>query len=219
MSKEITIRSHKLLAPQLDYILVDGSDSMKSKWWDTLASLEGFLDVLRSNNINSHGIITVFDSYNLDCVQRDSTLDTWRRFADDPIGSTWGGTPLYDAINLMGRHLRELDPPKCSIVIVTDGDENGSRHTDATQARAILDWCRAKGWQVTFLGADFNNSAQAKLLGADESNSIGVRKMLMKAAGEELGKKRAHHAQSGTDISFSSEEKQTFGGYLPGPAS
>jgi hypothetical protein len=65
------------------------------------------------------------------------------------------GTPLFDAINMMGRELQALNPPRCSIVIITDGDENGSRHTTADQARAILDWCRAQGWQVTFLGADF----------------------------------------------------------------
>lgn len=218
MSTEIAIRNRTLLAPQLDYILVDGSYSMQSKWWETLASLEGFLDVLRAQNINSHGIVTVFDSRNLDSVQRDSTLDAWKKFSEDPLGSTWGGTPLYDAINLMGRQLRELDPPKCSIVIVTDGDENGSRHTDVTQARAILDWCRAKGWQVTFLGADFNNSRQAALLGANESNSVGVQKLLMKAAGEELGRKRARNAISGAEISFSNDEKKNFGGYLAGPA-
>lgn len=218
MSKEIAIRNKTLLAPQLDYILVDGSFSMQKHWWDTLASLEGFVDVLKSQNINSHGIISVFDSYNLDCVQRDSTLDTWKRFSDDPLGSTWGGTPLYDAINLTGRHLRTLDPPKCSIVIVTDGDEMGSTHTNAVQARAILDWCRAKGWQVTFLGVDFNNKEQARLLGANDENMIGVRKEKLALAGKTLGEKRARNAQSGTDINFTKDEKDNFGGYLTGPS-
>jgi hypothetical protein len=123
-------------------------------------------------------------------------------------------TPLYDAINLMVRRLAALDPPKCSIVIVTDGDDTASVSTNVTQARALLDWCRAKGWQVTFLGADFNNMHQAALLGADASNSIGVQKQKLLEAGKSLGEKRAKHAKFGDDINFSPEERKTFGGYL-----
>jgi hypothetical protein len=205
-------RTGTLQAPQLDYILLDGSSSMMGKWWDTIGALEAYVDVLKSQNINSHGIIQVFDSHNLDNVQRDDTLDNWTSLTD--VGAHWGMTPLYDAINLMGRKLRDLAPPRCSIVIVTDGDENGSRHTNHDQARAILDWCRAQGWQVTFLGADFNNSSQAKLLGADASNSIGVRKALLADAGKSLGEKRAKHALFGDDINFSEDERKNFGGYL-----
>ena len=32
-------RSGQLLAPQVDYILVDGSQSMTDKWWESLAAL------------------------------------------------------------------------------------------------------------------------------------------------------------------------------------
>jgi len=205
-------RSGTLQAPQLDYVLLDGSSSMAPKWWDTVAALEAYVDVLKSQNIHSHGIIQLFDSHDLDCELRNDTLDKWGRLND--LGYHGGMTPLYDAINLMARKLKDLDPPKCSIVIVTDGDENGSNHTTADQARAMLDWCRAKGWQVTFLGADFNNSTQAKLLGADDTNSVGVRKQLLKDAGKALGEKRAKHALYGDDINFSEDERTKFGGFL-----
>jgi hypothetical protein len=200
--------STALQAAQLDYFLVDGSGSMTSKWWDFMAAMDGFADVLKAQNIASHGIVTVFEGNNLSSTQRDALIGEWPTFSADPLVSQWGGTPLYDAINLMGRELRDLAPRNCSIVIVTDGDENGSRHTTHAQARAILDWCRAQGWQVTFLGADFNNSRQAALLGMDECNSLGVRKTKV------LGTKRANHARSGIDINFTSDEKSTFGGFL-----
>lgn len=207
-----------VLAPQLDYFLIDGSSSMSDKWWEMLAGLDEYMKVLKSMNIASHGIVHTFDSRDLHCVQRDSLISTWDTFIDDPIGLNSGMTPLYDAINLMGRRLADLDPPNACIIIVTDGEENCSSHTDVHQAHAILDWCRAKGWQVVFLGADFNNSRQAKALGADESNTIGVRKMLMKDAGKSLGEKRARHARAGTDITFTEDERKTFGGYLTGPS-
>lgn len=218
MAQDVTNRSGTLLAAQLDYILLDGSGSMMSKWHETLAGLDGYMGALRAANIASHGIVSVFEGQRLDHIQRDSIIAEWGLFTRDGLQSGWGGTPLYDAVNLMGRSLRDLDPPRASIVIITDGMENGSRHTSAVQAKAILDWCRAKGWQVTFLGADFNNSQQAKLLGANPSNSIGVQKMLMHEAGKLLGEKRVRNILSGDDISFTDEEKKDFGGYLAGPA-
>lgn len=218
MTHALVNRTGTLLAPQLDYILIDGSGSMIDKWYDTLAALDGFMDTLRGMNIASHGIVNVFDSRNLSNIERDSVIGDWPRFSVEPIRCPGGMTPLYDAINLMGRELRALNPPRASIVIITDGDENGSRHTTHEQARAILDWCRAKGWQVTFLGADFNNSKQAKLLGADESNSVGVQKRLLGEAGKALGAKRVRNALFGEDMNFTADERKNFGGYLNGPS-
>lgn len=205
----LATRSTRLLAPSLDYFLVDGSGSMQNKWWETLAALDGFLSTMKTASAASHGIVSVFSGRDLQMIQRDSLLADWKPFCVEPLASTWHGTPLYDAINLMGCHLRDLAPTRCSIVIVTDGIETGST-TSSEQARAILDWCRALGWTVTFLGADFNNSSQAKLLGADSQNSLGVRLELISEAGKLLAKKRL----SGSDISFSDDEKLQFGGYL-----
>jgi hypothetical protein len=209
---QLAHRPGKLQAAQLDYILLDGSSSMMGKWWDSIGALRGFMDVLTAQNIGSHVILQVFDSHDIESIQKDCTLADCGDLSD--IGAHWGMTPLYDAINLMGRRLRDLDPPKCSIVIVTDGEETGSKVTTADQARAILDWCRAKGWQVTFIGADFNNCKQAQLLGADDSNSLGVQKTRLLETGKALGEKRVKHALFGDDINFSEDERKNFGGYL-----
>lgn len=214
MSTSLTTRSTKLLAPQLDYLLVDGSSSMRDKWRQTLGALENFKSVLLAGGAHCHAILTVFDSYNIQSVQKDGVLADWSSILEDPPLASWGSTPLFDAINVMGRHLRDLAPSRASIVIATDGEELGSKYTSAAQAKAILDWCRAQDWQVTFLGADFDNWSQAKLLGADASNSFGVRKELLEAAGTLIGKKRMEHYHSGKGIGFSTEEKLEFGGYL-----
>jgi len=210
----LTRREGALQAPQLDYFLIDGSGSMMDKWWESVSAIEQFNAVLASQNVSSHGIVHIFDNHNLSSIQRDAPLSDWASLKTEPLVSTWGMTPLYDAINLMVRELAALDPARCSIVIITDGDENGSRHTTSDQAKALLDWCRAKGWQVTFLGADFNNSRQAKLLGADASNSIGVQKQKLLEAGKALGEKRANNARYGSDINFTKDEQSNFGGYL-----
>lgn len=214
MSTQVAIRAGTLLAPQLDYILLDGSGSMQDKWWETLAGLDGYMDVLRAQNIASHGIAHVFSTRDLVSIQRDSVIAEWPRFVDDPLDSVWSTTPLYDAINYMGREFRRLNPVRATAIVITDGDENASTHTTGDQAAAILNWMRAKGWQVVFLGADFNNSKQAALLGMSERNTIGVKKMKLLEAGKALGEKRVRYGQTGADISFSDEEKENFGGYL-----
>jgi hypothetical protein len=214
-SQHLVPLSKELLAPQLDYWLVDGSGSMLSKWYDLMAGMDGFLDVMRRNNIHSHGIVHEFsDGNDLMNIQRDSTLLDWPNFTVQRVEPSGLGTALYDAINLTGRRLRELDPPNASVVIVTDGEENGSKHTDLAQASSIINWMRAKGWQVTFLGCDFNNLRQAKALGVSARNSIGVQKARMTDAGKLLGDRRVRHARSGTEIAFTDDERTEFGGYL-----
>ena len=200
---------------ELDYFLIDGSGSMMPKWWEFLAAADTFLKTAKSNGLKSHLVVHVFDSEDLEMVQRDCNLADAKSFSEEPLGSHFQGTPLYDAINLMGRRLKDRDPGKCSIIIITDGESSQYENkTSIAQARAILDWCRAKGWQVTFFGCDFNNDRQSKLLGANESNSIGVQKKLLSEAARNLANKRSAYSHSGEDISFSDTEKQQFGGYL-----
>lgn len=207
-----------LLAPQLDYLLVDGSSSMLNKWWATLDALEVYIAALRAAQLNSQVIASVFDSLDVSTMQRNSTLAEWQSLHDSPLTSFWGSTPLYDAINIMGRNLRDLNPTRCSVVIATDGEENASRYTTLVQAKSILDWIRAKGWQVTFIGCDFNNSAQAAALGVTEQNAIGVQKRLLTDAARSLAEKRTKYGLYGTEMHFSDAERQQFGGLLSAPA-
>lgn len=198
----------------LDYILLDGSGSMQSKWWPMLEAIDTYIAGLKGAHVNSNITLQVFDSHDLEQTYRDTPITQWTTFAEAPIGANFTSTPLYDAIGIMVRKLRDLNPQRCSILIVTDGEENASKSIDEPTARSLLDWCRAHGWQVTFMGCDFNNNSQAKALGADDTNSIGVQKALLSDAASAFAKKRANHHLYGTDINFTADEKTQFGGYL-----
>jgi hypothetical protein len=206
------------LSGQLDYIILDASSSMTDKWQDCLASIDGYLTTVREAHVASHVILTTFSSGEVDLLQRDEPLADFKPLRETGLIQRGGMTPLYDAINIAGRTLRDLDPTACSVVIVTDGEEMGSHFTSQVQAAAVLDWMRAKGWQVTFIGADFNNAHMASLLGAEAGTSIGVAKARLLDAGKALGEKRIRYARSGDDMTFSDSEQQTFGGYLAGPS-
>lgn len=203
---------------QHDYILLDGSGSMIGKWDDSLLAIDAYVAGVRAGHIQSNITLHIFDSNDCEYLPlKNQPIKDWIPLAQRPFGAHWGGTPLYDAIQLMGRSLRDLNPPRASIVIVTDGAESGSQFTDLTQARAILDWMRAKGWQVTFIGADINNSATARELGASEASAIGVQTRMLSDAARTLAAKRARYGHSGENMEFNKDEKQQFGGYLSAP--
>jgi hypothetical protein len=211
----IAIRGNSISkVAKLDYILLDGSGSMRDKWWTMLSALDTYVGELKTNQVGTHLTLQVFDSQSMEQVVRDTTIASWVPFSESAIGANFTSTPLYDAIMVMTQRLRDLNPENCSILIVTDGEENASQYCNETKAREYLDWCRAHGWQVTFMGCDFNNSSQARLLGADDTNSIGVQKALLSDATKSFAKKRAHNALYGTDINFTADEKIQFGGYL-----
>jgi hypothetical protein len=203
---------------QIDYIVLDGSSSMNRIWWDALGSIDAYVDGLRAAKINTHIKLTTFDSGHMNYPHRDAPLESWVPLRDEPIGAFGGITPLYDAIALVGRELRDLDPPKASIVFVTDGAENGSRHTDLVQAKSIIKWMEAKGWTVTFIGCNFDNTDLANMLGVTEAQAIGVTSAKLTDAGKALSRKRVANAIGGAPMHWSDDERQRFGGYLGGPS-
>lgn len=199
---------------QHDYILIDSSSSMYTKWLESLAAVDAYIAGVRDAGISSNVILHMFYSANPDYIHWQGPLQSWRPLreaAPEPCGMT----PLYDAISLMGLRLRSIDPARCSVVIVTDGeDDEGPNSSKLPIARAILDWMRAKGWQVTFIGTDFSNAAQAKLLGSAKDSAIGVQKALLSDAAASLARKRANYGLYGTPMHWSDGEQQQFGGYL-----
>lgn len=201
---------------QVDYLLLDGSGSMAGRWLESLDALDKYAAGLKTQGVDSTILMATFsDGRGLEySVVRETNVAAWQPLVLNPPTLPGGMTPLYDSINVMVRSLRDLNPDKCSIIIVTDGDENGSRTTNETQARGLLDWCRSRGWQVTFIGCDFNNSRLVKLLGGGDSAAIGAPTKRLTDITSELAKKRHYHDKFGTPMGFSDEEKKQFGGYL-----
>lgn len=211
----ITIRS----APpktmqQYDFILLDASSSMYDKWNDTLKAIQAYVQTLKWEQIDTHIQFHSFSTQSLECEHFNGPIALWNNIPTHMMG---GGTPLYDAISVMCFKLRELDPARAAITIGTDGEECDSRFTSEEQAKALLDWCRAKGWQVTIIGCEFNNSNLASRLGATSQSAIGVQKLRLTDAAKSLGKKRAHYSRTGEPMHFTDSERQQFGGYLAGP--
>lgn len=198
-----------------DLIIVDGSGSMYNKWASLMQAVDVFVGELTVETQITLIQFSGSDHHGPEFVTaRDCTPSQWAPVSTGEFHPIGGMTPLYDAINMAGRHARDTNPIKPGVVLyVTDGEENTSKTTQA-QAKAILDWMRAKGWTVKFLGCDFDNSKQAALLGGGKAEAIGVSTARLTDATKALAKKRNLHAQYGAPMEWSEDDHQQFGGYL-----
>lgn len=213
----------KIKIDQLDYLFIDGSASMggmepDSKWIASCEAIDAYVAGLKAENIHSKIYLHIFGSEKeVDLCGFDGMIHNWKPITGS-LQTPYSGTQLYDAVGVLARRMRDLDPARARITIATDGDDAGSRIHDVHQAKAFLDWCKAKGWPVTFIGVDFSNYNQAAMLGGSKENTVGVAKARLTDAMKNVAKKAAAHARGAEDINFTTEEQEQFGGYLAGPS-
>lgn len=198
---------------QHDFILLDRSGSMSNQWSEALNSVNEYVKKLADDNIDTGVTLATFDtplgSMVFEIVRDRITPITWRkvsRLDAEPRGLT----PLNDAVGRLVALAKAGNYDRVAIIIMTDGMENASRELSVGAAKAMLDECRAKGWVVIFLGANFDNAMQAASYGNMASHSHGV-------AGQSLGQtmrmtasKRADYGLTGSaaTMGFSEEEKE-----------
>lgn len=199
---------------QHDFILIDGSGSMANKWTETINAANTYVNKLAEDKVDTGVTLIVFDKANGDLnyrVIRDRiTPPTWHNVTATEI-QPGGWTPLNDAIAKMLLAAKGGGYEKVAIIIATDGLENASKefpHPQGTvRIKEMLNECRARGWQVIFLGVDYDNMAQAKaydnFVGATVSASAGS---LMEAMSM-TASKRGLYGMTGQNMSYSDQEK------------
>jgi hypothetical protein len=90
-----------------------------------------------------------------------------------------GGTPLYDATAKLLNIADAAAPKKAVIMIVTDGEENESKVYNLESIKDRIATCKGRGWEVVFLGAEFNadNVARSYGLTGDKVINTTLRNM------------------------------------------
>lgn len=136
------------------YILLDRSGSMSSMWNEAIGGINGYVAALSDNpEISIH--FAAFDSVDYKVV-RNTTVGKW-----EPVGineiTPRGGTPLNDAACHMMTRILEDNDKKSVFVVVTDGYENASQRYGKDKVSKMLKQLEAKDYDVTFLGANFDN--------------------------------------------------------------
>jgi len=198
---------------QHDFILLDRSGSMEGTMWkEALGAINGYVKKLADDKVDTGVTLAVFDSNEPFKIIRDRiTPSTWHEVTDKDA-TPRGGTPLNDATGKL-LDLAEKGAPggeqydKVAIIIMTDGQENSSSEYTVAKIKERLDRARAKNWQVIFLGANFDNAAQATGYGAAKGMHVNSSMRSMGATMSAMASKRGVYGATGQSVSFSDEEK------------
>ena len=117
-------------------------------------------------------------------------------------------TPLNDATGSIVNLAESGNYDKVAIIIMTDGQENASKELSVGQAKALLDRCRAKNWQVIFLGANFDNAVQAASYGNVAASTVRSSKRNLGLSMSLAAAKRGEYDSSGAAMTYSDAEKE-----------
>jgi hypothetical protein len=117
-----------------------------------------------------------------------------------------GYTPLYDSTaKLLDRALSD-GPEKAVIVVNTDGHENASREYDHKSVKARIDSAKAMGWQVVFLGQDFDAVSIADSFGI-KGSSINTSQGNYEVATMSLCAATRSYGASGKSVNWTEEDR------------
>ncbi len=200
---------------QHDFILLDRSGSMQVLWSEALNSVNAYVKKLADDKVDTGVTLATFDKdgdqFKFEVVRDRIIPSTWKPVSSEDA-TPRGMTPLNDAIGRIvalakaGNNGTAYD--KLALIIMTDGLENASREYTHAAAKALLDVCRAKNWQVIFLGADFDNAAQAASYGNVASATIAASAANLPAAMTAAAGMRASYAHAGAPMHYTDEQKR-----------
>lgn len=195
----------------LDYILIDGSYSMRNKWHFVIPAVNRYATELTRNLVASRFSVAVFaDNWGFSFKElRSSKAALWSPIRDDEIVPS-GQTPLNDAIfyacELLDDQLKTTEEASVCLAIISDGGENASEH-DREETKSLINEKRELGWQIIFLGLDFDVEQIAKDYGCEASTALNTRAEKLAGALRVLATKRRDPK---TPLLFDGRDKSEF---------
>lgn len=197
---------------QHDFILLDRSGSMQSQWNEALNAINGYVRKLAEDKVKTNVTLVVFDKEgekaSIDVIRDNVKPSKWKNVSDADA-TPRGLTPLNDAVGRIVSMSESKKYDKVAIIIMTDGFENASVELTVQQAKDALERCRAKGWQVIFLGANFDNAQQA----ASYGNSLGstAKAVNLNAAMSATASLRSGYASRGIAMNYTADMRKVMG--------
>jgi len=198
------------------YILLDRTGAMEPIVSEALSSMNAYADGLASLDggprVDADITLAVFDAQDgdgVDVLRKGVDAGEWNDVTSREVNPR-GMTPLYDAIGRMVSLAEKDRPDKAVIVIMTDGEENSSTEMTKTSAKAALDRVRAKGWEVVFLGANFDNISDASSVGVAAAQQMAMSAGTMERSLASLARKSRVYAASArgeAPIAFDEEDR------------
>lgn len=211
-----------------DFILLDRSGSMAGRWQDALSAVNSYAKKLADDGVDTGVTVATFNSrpggmmnpasvtagllprhaINFTVVRDRITPSTFK-----PVDATEvlprGGTPLNDAVVRMVELIESGGYTTVALTVITDGEENSSV-TSHAEAKAAIERLQARGWQVIFIGCDFNNVQQAHGYGVVGNMQAEVASHNLSASTAALAGKRMANINRGASMEYTDAEKALF---------
>lgn len=155
------------------FVALDRSGSMNgSSWINAINTLNEYINGLKAEKVEGKVSITAFDSFDhktrLVPLAHNQSIAYFENIHHTVI-SPAGLTPLYDAAAHVMDQALEENPEKAVVVILTDGAENCSTEYTQKSIKTKVELIQSKGWEVLFLGANFDVSEYARDAGMDST--------------------------------------------------
>lgn len=196
------------------YILLDRSGSMANRWDEALSSINAYVYELVKGKTASKITAACFDAMGAMSfdILRDAVVGKNFMPLTNDDATPRGSTPLLDAIGRVVAMAEGEGHNRTVIVVMTDGYENASREVTREGAKAALDRCKTKDWQVVFLGADFDAFGQSASVGVAASHTLNMSAGNYGKSMRGLATQTACYAATGDGIGFTDKDREDAAG-------
>jgi uncharacterized protein YegL len=201
------------------FVALDRSGSMSGERWTTaIESLNEYVKNLQKEKIEGDVSITAFDTFNgvagqnvrLEDIVTNQSIAYFEPLNANVL-SPAGGTPLYDAAASVMDRAIERNSKRTVVVILTDGEENSSKEYNQAKIKTKVKTITDKGWEVVFLGANFDVAtyttsaglASTKFRNVDMTNTMARQSMYT-----DLSTSTVAYAKTGAAIDLSQPSLQ-----------
>ena len=193
-------------------ILLDRSGSMETRWAEALGAVNAYARALADAEVTLATFDGV-DGLKFEVIRDRVAPGAWKDVTPSEAGPR-GMTPLYDAFARVVALADAAARERTVIVVMTDGAENASREVDRESARSIVERCREKGWQVVFLGADFDAFSQAGGIGVPMGMTLNMKSGGFRSALQRLARRTREFADAAepSPIEFTDEDRDEAAG-------
>ena len=109
-------------------------------------------------------------------------------------------TPLYDAmgeaITNMRDYVKQIDDSTILVTIITDGNENASKHYNRASIRALVQELEKDGWNFTYMGANQDSVLAGHDVGISQVRNFAAVPQGMSAAYQQDKRQRSTFFES-----------------------
>lgn len=188
------------------FMALDRSCSMSGeRWSSSIEAINEYIKGLQNEKIEGTVSITAFDS--LAGKQRLTNITKCSIPYFEPLKPSVlepsGMTPLYDAVAHVMDLANQQKSERTIIVILTDGHENASVEYTREKIKTRVEQCQSKGWEVLFLGANFDVSTytQEAGLNATKFRNVDVTNLQARTLlSSDLATATANYAKFGAEV-------------------